>query len=290
MKILVFFFAFISIAIINNATAQISHEENKESQHMFLYQPFADECKINAEQSRLSVRDTVAKPAHKSGRFKRVEKPNAFFIAPLNTFNLVYPNFQIGYERIIAEKWALQIEGGIMYNQRYQLFTRLFIWVLSNERNSEPPSNTNHGFRVLGSVKYVIGETKISKIYISPELYYTKTKSKIKRSFLVSDPNFEYSFGLAEFGSSYYHEFYNVEEKMGLNFKLGSKLYFGNCYLDFHVGLGVGHRNVVQTGKENPDDKISDIFNELYLGFLDKASPNKWALTLPFNLKIGLRF
>jgi len=152
MKTVVFFFIFTGIAAINSAIAQISHEENKEDLRTCLFQPFSYEGKSNAEQSGLSISDTV-KPEYKSRRFQRVEKPNAIFAAPLNTFNFVYPNFQIGYERIIADKWALQIEGGIMYNQSYQLSTRLFIMTLSGEGDSEPPSNTNHGFRVLGSVK-----------------------------------------------------------------------------------------------------------------------------------------
>jgi len=102
---------------------------------------------------------------------------------------------------------------------------------------------------------------------------------------MVSDPNFEYSFGFAE--HSYNHTFYNDEEKKGLNFKIGSKIYFGNGFVDFHIGLGMAHRNVIQTGMENPEDKI--IYDE-FLGIFDKASLQKWAITLPFNLKIGYRF
>ena len=49
-------------------------------------------------------------------RTEKIEKPNAIFIAPLNLFDFVNPNFQIGYERFIAKRWALQIEGGIIIN------------------------------------------------------------------------------------------------------------------------------------------------------------------------------
>jgi len=48
--------------------------------------------------------------------------------------------------------------------------------------------------------------------------------------------------------------------------------------------LGFAYRNVIQTGIENPNDKLYG------LGVFDNASTNKWAPTLPFNLKIGFRF
>ena len=35
---------------------------------------------------------------------EKIEKPNAIFFAPLNLFDFVNPNFQIGYERFVAKK------------------------------------------------------------------------------------------------------------------------------------------------------------------------------------------
>jgi hypothetical protein len=41
----------------------------------------------------------------------------------------------------------------------------------------------------------------------------------------------------------------------------------------------------MQTGRENPNDEL--IYD---WGGFDRASPNKWVPTLPFNFKIGFRF
>ena len=40
---------------------------------------------------------------------KKTERHNAIFFAPFNLFDFVNPNFQIGYERFVAKKWAVQI-------------------------------------------------------------------------------------------------------------------------------------------------------------------------------------
>ena len=221
------------------------------------------------------------------------EKPNAVFFAPLNLFNFVYPNFQMGYERIVTEKLALQIEGGLSINQSIVVTSLGFVSALLGYREFKGISSdmsTNNGFLVKGSAKYFVWKKKKSKLYVSPELFYSKIKSGITRSFLVSDPDFEYSFGIAQ-NEQYDHFFYNDEEKVGMNFKVGNKISFGKrLYCDFHIGFGFAYRNVVQTGIENPNDKMYDLLDDLFLGFLDKAAPNKWVPTIPINFKIGYRF
>ena len=215
-------------------------------------------------------------------RTEKIEKPNAIFFAPLNLFDFVNPNFQIGYERFVAKKWALQIEGGIIINHSVENY------LIDRVKGIDDCPYTNKGFRVRGSVKYVFLDKRKVKIYVSPELFYFKNKSGINCSFSVSDPDFEYSFGTAPNDGAYgYTQFlYNDEEKMGVNMKAGIKLLLGKrFFFEPHLGIGFAYRNVIQTGKENENDKL------LYSwGILDKAAPDKWVPTIPFNFKIGFRF
>ena len=230
--------------------------------------------------------DTIAKSEHKAKHIEKVEKPNAIFFAPFNLFDFHNPNFQIGYERFFSKKWALQIEGGIIIN--HSVVNYLIDWIKGIKvRNC---LYTNKGFRVKGSVKYVIVDERRMKLYVSPELFYLRNKSGIVRDFLVSDPDFEYSWGISEQREgalNYYNQFfYNDEEKFGVNFKAGIKLFLGkHFFMEPHLGLGFAYRNVIQTGRENPNDELWDFF-----GIFDIAAQNRWVPTIPFNFKVGLRF
>jgi len=263
--------------------------------------------------------DSIMKKEYEAKRSEKIEKPNAIFFAPLNLFDFVNPNFQIGYERFVTKKWAFQIESGMIINHSIgnYLIDRI------NNINVRECPYTNKGFRVRGSIKYVVLEKKIitlhdlytsfmrtvfwmyrnprrisdasmffenlprrnMQLYVSPELFYFRNKSGISRSFLISDPDFEYSFAIPDWAGGYTQFFYNDEEKMGLNFKVGTKIFYGkHFFIEYHLGIGFAYRNVVHTGRENPDDELygSDIF--------DNAAPNKWVPTIPFNFKVGLRF
>ena len=227
--------------------------------------------------------ETIAKNEYEAKRTEKKEKTNAIFFAPFNLFDIVNPNFQIGYERFFAKKWSLQIEGGIIINHSIPNYV---VDLAKGTKVSECPY-TNQGFRVRGSIKYIVVDKRKFKFYVSQELFYCKNKSGISSSFSVSDPNFEYSDGPFPEGDwGYTQFFYNDEEKMGLNFKAGIKLLLGKrFFIEPHLGIGLAYRNVIQTGRENPNDEM--IYD---WGVFDSAAPNKWVPTLPFNFKIGFRF
>jgi len=239
--------------------------------------------------------DTIANIKHKTRNIEKIERPNAIFFAPFNFFDFQNPNFQIGYERFVAKKWAVQIEGAIMIpHSVFQYFTD---W---SDGIKKCPY-TNKGFRIKGSVKYFLVNKRIFKMYISPEFFYYKNKSGIARYLSISDPNFEYSFDIPEGKKNYIQFFYNDEKKIGADFKVGFKICIGKYFfVEPHVGLGLAYRNVIQTGKENPNDEVSgglsyyspEGINHDYssLWIFDKAAPDKWVPTIPLNCKIGLRF
>ena len=219
---------------------------------------------------------------------KKMESPNAVFFAPFNLFDWVNPNFQIGYERFLAKKWAVQIEAGIIIS--HSIENCIVDWITGLKVKDCP--YINKGFRIKTSVKYIVLDKRKIKLYVSPEFFYLKNKSGIVRDFLISDHDFEYSIGKAPEGMDMFKQFFfNDEEKMGVNFKIGIKLLFGKrFFLEPNVGLGFAYRNVIQTGIENPNDKVYGFWQDLDLEFFDQVAPNKWVITMPFNLKIGIRF
>ena len=237
----------------------------------------------------------IDKNEYKASPSEKIEKSNAIFVTPLNFFDFQNPNFQIGYERFVAKKWSLQIEGAIMIPHS------IIQYVTDLSEGIKNCHYTNKGFRVKGSVKHIVKEKRIFKMYISPELFYYRNKSGIARGFLISDPNFEYSFDVPEWKDSYYQFFYNNEKKIGINFKVGFKIFIGKSFfVEPHGGFGFAHRKVVHTGRENPNDKLGsglsafkiDGINHDYssLWIFDKAASNKWIPTIPLNVKIGVRF
>lgn len=214
---------------------------------------------------------------------------NAISFAPINLLlDVVNPNIQIGYERLITKKLSLQIDGAIIIH--HSIINCLIDLTFGTNINNCP--YTNKGFGVRASVKYIVKSKAISpksfqQFYISPELFYSRNKSGINRSFLISDPNFEYSFGKPQGEENAYTQFfYNDEEKIGINFKVGVKEFFGkHFFIEPFFILGIAYRNVIQTGRENPNDELVYGF-----GIFDIASTNKWVPSLPFNLKLGIRF
>ncbi|MCL2130935.1 MAG: hypothetical protein FWH36_00545 [Lentimicrobiaceae bacterium] len=226
---------------------------------------------------------------------KKLENPNAFFVAPFNLFDFQNPNIQIGYERFVAKKWSLQIEGAIIIPHC------VLHYITDWSDGIKQCPYISKGFRVKGSVKYIVMNKRIIKLYVSPELFYYRNKSGTARDFIISDLNFEYSSDVIKKADRITQFFYNDEEKMGINFKVGIKILLGkHFFMEPHFGLGVAYRNVIQTGKENPNDKLNgglsaykdDSINHdtSSLWIFDKAALNKWVPTIPFNFKIGFRF
>jgi len=156
----------------------------------------------------------------------KIEKPHSIFFAPLNLFDFVNPNFQIGYEQFVTRKLSLQIAGGLIINHSIENY------IIDLSSGVKDCPYTNKGFRVSGSIKYNMLEKRVISmkdlyfsfigfyfnlrrmseywnetlqnlprrtlnLYVSPEIFYLRNKSGITRYFLISDPDFEYSFGIA---------------------------------------------------------------------------------------------
>jgi len=209
----------------------------------------------------------------------KIENPHAFRIAPLNILNLNNPNFQIGYEYLISKKYSFQVDMGLIATRGIGNFLAEMFAQMDH------PKTTNKGILLKTSVKYVLKDKRTFKLSISPEFIFLRNKSKIHRVFRISDPDFNYPIEILPDKNSYFHFLNNDEQKIGINFKVGFKILLGKkYYIEPHTGLGIVSRKVVHTGHYNPDDKF------LTWGFIDKASINKWGLSLPINVVFAHRF
>ena len=207
-------------------------------------------------------------------------KPNSIVFSPLNLIDPVNPSLQLGYERMINPKWALQIEGGHIINKG------LINIVLNPQESADEYSNKGYKLRI--ELKRIIISKKEFTVYASGELLYLKNKSDVVNQFLVSDPSFDYSFGTPpnDDDSFYYDDYFtNDKSKYGMNIKGGIKNFHGPVFFEAYAGLGIALRNNIHTNRENYYDKPLD---ESFLN--NNQQGEMWILNIPLNLKIGYRF
>ena len=206
---------------------------------------------------------------------------NSVFIAPLNMFDAINPSIQIGYERKINDTFSAQIEGGIIL--RHSVFGFLF-----EAMDRGAYWYTNSGYKSRIELKYSMKD-KIRFLrysYLSGELFYTKNKSFVNDTFLISDPAFDYPIENIE-NYNTYDEFYTLEkQRIGLNFKFGSKFFIGKYFfVEPHIGLGLVYRNSKHFGRMNDKDELYDEV----ISFHNKAG-KMFLPNFPYNVKLGYRF
>ena len=199
----------------------------------------------------------------------------------MNVFDVINPSLQIGYERTINDVFSAQIEGGVILRHSvlgflFEAMDRGAYWY------------TNSGYKLRFELKYSI-KNKVRFLknpYLSCEIFYTKNKSYVNDLFIISDTTFVYSEERPE-GYNSYEEFFTIDKRrIGLNFKIGSKIFMGkHFFIEPHIGLGLVYRNSKHIGRMNNNDKLYDEV----LSFHNKAGkmliPN-----FPLNMKLGYKF
>lgn len=209
-----------------------------------------------------------------------IDKPNAVFFAPLNLFDIINPNFQIGYERMINPKFAIQLEGAYIINHS------VIDYLIDAVNDVKDCQQTNSGFKIRGEVKYFISKRKKVKPYVSGELFYLHNNSTVVETFLISDTTFIYSEPRPIGHNGYDDLFRNEKHRYGMNIKFGLKILMGKSLLfEPHIGLGIVYRKSKQSDRENMNDKL---YSEVS-SFHNKAG-NMWIPNFPLNLKLGYRF
>lgn len=209
-----------------------------------------------------------------------LEKPNSILFSPFNLLDPINPSFQLGYERMLNSKWAFQIEYGYIINKG-------LINVLLNPQE-DADEYSNKGYKIRFELKRVLVAKNRFVVYTSSEIFYLKNKSDVINQFVVSDPSYNYSFGIAPNGDeSYYYDDYftNDKTKYGFNIKGGIKDFTGPVIFEAYLGLGVAYRYNIHSNRENINDAPLDG------SFLNNnIKGEKIILNIPLNFKIGYRF
>lgn len=212
-------------------------------------------------------------------RLSENEKKNSIIFAPLNLIDPINPSFQLGYQRQLDDKIELQLEYGHIINKA------LFHYIINPNESKDDYSNK--GYKLKIELKRYFMNYGVFRCYMAGELSYLENVSKVQNQFLVSDPNYNYSFELPNDGEEYgYTDYFtNSKTKIGINAKFGIKLIISSFFYESYIGIGAFYRNNIHSDRENMNDKPYDT------SFLNDNNPKKmYMFNLPLNFKIGYRF
>ncbi len=112
-----------------------------------------------------------------------IEKTNSILFSPLNLLDPINPSFQLGYKRMLNQKWALQEEAGYIINKG------LMNILLNPQESADEFSNKVYKLR------FELKRSLVGKLYSSCEFFYLKNVSDVINQFVVSYPSYIYSFG-----------------------------------------------------------------------------------------------
>jgi hypothetical protein len=209
------------------------------------------------------------------------EKKNTFLFAPINLLDFVNPSLQIGYERLLTERLAYQIEAAYIINHSLEEY---FIDLVSGIKDCE---YTNKGFRIGSELKYIFLKKRKINLYSSVEIFYMQNRSGVVGTFEIVDNTFQYSTPVPDGVDGYDEFFINDKKKMGLNLKYGLKIFPRAKSFTFepHIGLGIAYRRNKHFDRENPNDTFYGDFLTFHL-----KDENAWVFNFPLNIKLGYRF
>jgi len=222
---------------------------------------------------------TVNSFGQDTNRLSILDKKNSVVFSPFDLLNPNNPSLKLGYQRLINDKYELQIEYGYIINKA------LFHYIINADENKDDYSNKGNKLRV--ELKRYIKGNDFYRFYLSSELFYLENTSKVQNQFIVSDPNYDYSFELPEDGNDYgYTDYFtNSKTKYGVNAKIGVKLITDPIFFEASTGVGIAYRNNIHTDRENINDEPYDTS---YLN--DNIPKEMLMLSLPIHFKIGFMF
>jgi hypothetical protein len=208
-----------------------------------------------------------------------LDKKNSIIFSPFDLLNPINPSLKFGYQRLFKNKYELQIEYGYIINKA------LFHYLI--HPNEDKDDYSNKGNKLGIELKRYINGNDFYRYYFSSEFYYLENISKVQNQFIVSDPNYDYSFDLPDYGKDYYYTDYftTSKTKYGLNAKIGIKLITDPIFFEASAGIGIAYRNNIHTDRENINDKPYD---SSYLN--DNIPKEMLMLSLPIHFKIGFMF
>ncbi|MDC0584433.1 hypothetical protein OAO55_01750 [Bacteroidales bacterium] len=125
-----------------------------------------------------------------TNRLSMIDKKNSVVFSPFDVLNPINPSLKVGYQRLFNNKYELQIEYGYIINKA------LFHYIINSDEDKDDYSNKGTKLRV--EFKRYIKGTGFYRFYLSSELFYLQNTSKVQNQFIVSDPDYDYSFELTE--------------------------------------------------------------------------------------------
>ncbi len=214
---------------------------------------------------------------------QKLNYKNRIFISPANFCDPINPSLQIGYERSLSNRYALQLEYGYITGRSFTGY--MFVDLLGF---NETYWYTFSGYKLRGELKryFKVEPNPSVKRYFSVEIFYNDTYSNVNNLFLISDTTYQYEEEIPQ-GANAYDDFFDVDKKkIGINIKYGFLIHLNSHFhIENYIGLGVAYRNSKHIGRENLNDKFYDTLF---------SYPNKeghsWMISLPLNFKIGYRF
>lgn len=210
---------------------------------------------------------------------KEKTRDNSIFIAPFNMFDIINPSVQIGYERMIKNRYAVQIEVAYIMNHSIENYL-----IDALQKIKDCPI-TNSGFRVRTEFKYFIIKKKRIGFYCSGELFYMQNKSNIGIDF-YRDFTFTYPTSPPENANAYTDLYCNDKKQIGFNAKVGLKIWLGkHFFIEPHGGIGLIYRKNRHFERDNPQDKFVNTLDKFWY-----RAGNSFIPSIPFNVKFGIRF
>ncbi len=181
-------------------------------------------------------------------------KNNYFFISPLPFSDFINPALLIGYERIIADKYAISIEGGpiVKHSSIGYFFTGLGFGT-----GDAWWSNKGGKIRVEFKLFTKPPSKRLFNHYYSLEFFMTKNISNVTQLYTVSDTTYDYSDKDVRFeGEGVYIDFYRIHRnRYGATVKTGFQvLAFHKITIDPSIGLGIVYQSAYEDRRTNYND------------------------------------
>lgn len=196
------------------------------------------------------------------------QRRNLVKFTPLKLVGFSNASVEVSYERILKKDISLEFMGSYLLDDP----------VYSSATNVK-------GARFSFSVRKYINKTSPKGFYGAVEIDYLITSYDAVLEFYDPDEIIE---------DSYDHETYaddiSIDKQMStLNFKGGYQFVFKSITLDVNGGIGLRYKDVIHSGKEDPDSIMDNHFEPNFDDFIN-AEGHYWIINIPLNVKIGYAF
>jgi hypothetical protein len=184
-------------------------------------------------------------------------------------FDIFNPAIQIGYEFELTENDILRLESGVIL--KHGVFGMMGLYMYEGQK-----LYAYSGYKLRTELQHVLrtrGNKSTRKDFFSCELYFTHNKSAVNNDYY----NYQ--------NEIYYDEFQLIKNKIGVNLKVGKKIYSHHFLSEFSGGIGVAYLNNYAYKRDHPHDKATSSLYEFIL-----RDGKFFRVNIPFSIRLGYRF